>query len=92
LGIVFPKETVKKIDERKGRYYSRNKYLLKIVEEHLNDNELKNVQGSRLETPTSQAQGTTTTILDKTTPAAESLTNMTTNRGRRIGDVDANDR
>ena len=38
VGVVFPKETVKKIDERKGRYYSRTKYLLKIVEEHLNEN------------------------------------------------------
>jgi metal-responsive CopG/Arc/MetJ family transcriptional regulator len=40
-GIVFPSEIIKKLDERKGRYISRNKYMLKIIEEYLNENEIK---------------------------------------------------
>jgi metal-responsive CopG/Arc/MetJ family transcriptional regulator len=35
IGIYFPKDILKRIDERRGRYYSRNRYFLKIAEEHL---------------------------------------------------------
>jgi len=44
LGLLFPKETVRKLDQSKG-YYSRNKYVLKIVEEYLNETE----QGQQLQ-------------------------------------------
>jgi hypothetical protein len=37
LGLVWPGEFVKRIDERKGKYYSRNKFILKCVEEHLDE-------------------------------------------------------
>ena len=33
-GILFPRETLKKLDKHRG-YYSRNRYMLKIVEEFL---------------------------------------------------------
>jgi len=61
LGIVFPKETIKRLDERKGKYYSRNKYLLKIVEEYLNENEraeskINSLQGAEVSTQERQAE------------------------------------
>jgi hypothetical protein len=34
LGVRFPRETLDKLDKYKG-YHSRNKYLLKIVDEHI---------------------------------------------------------
>jgi len=34
LGIRFPTATLNKLDKYKG-YYSRNRYLLKIVDEYL---------------------------------------------------------
>lgn len=39
FGLTFPKELVRRIDVAKGKYLSRNKYILKILEEHLNENE-----------------------------------------------------
>jgi hypothetical protein len=33
-GIVFPRETLKKLDKYRG-YYSRNRYMLKIVDDFL---------------------------------------------------------
>jgi metal-responsive CopG/Arc/MetJ family transcriptional regulator len=39
FGVGFPMETVRLLDERKG-YYSRNKFILKIVEEYLHDKEV----------------------------------------------------
>ena len=42
-GIVFPKETIRKLDERKG-YYSRNRYMLKIIEEYLNREDKENIE------------------------------------------------
>ena len=33
-GILFPRETLNKLDKHRG-YYSRNRYLLKIVDEFL---------------------------------------------------------
>ena len=49
LGLYFPKDILKKIDERRGRYYSRNRYFLKLIEEYLNkeDHQLKVAQGER---------------------------------------------
>ena len=41
-GIVFPDEVLRKLDDRKGKYLSRNKYLLQIVEDHLNEIENEN--------------------------------------------------
>ena len=40
MGIRFPKETIDKIDELKG-YHSRNRYILKMVEEYLTAQESK---------------------------------------------------
>jgi hypothetical protein len=37
FGVCWPEETVQKIDRVKGRYLSRTKYILKVLEEHLND-------------------------------------------------------
>jgi hypothetical protein len=49
LGVVWPKEIVDKIHARKGKYISRNQYLLKIIEEHLDDNEQQQLaQGERI--------------------------------------------
>jgi hypothetical protein len=31
-----PKETLERVDKAKGKYYTRSKYLQKIIEEHLN--------------------------------------------------------
>jgi metal-responsive CopG/Arc/MetJ family transcriptional regulator len=39
---VFPDEVLRKLDDRKGKYLSRNKYLLQIVEEQLNEIENEN--------------------------------------------------
>jgi hypothetical protein len=39
FGVTFPREFVKRLDTAKGPYYSRNKFILKILEEHLNENE-----------------------------------------------------
>jgi hypothetical protein len=49
LGVVWPKEIVDRINTRKGKYISRNQYLLKIIEEHLDDNEQQQqlAQGER---------------------------------------------
>ena len=68
LGLLFPKETVNKIDERKGQYYSRNKYLLKIVEEHLNENENKSEdqKGVRGSTATNPATPSTPPVSPST--------------------------
>jgi hypothetical protein len=46
-GLYLPKDALKRIDERKGRYYSRNKYVLKVLEERWDeeDHQLKNLQG-----------------------------------------------
>ena len=35
MALWFPKETIDRIDKHKGSYYSRNKYVLKVIEEHL---------------------------------------------------------
>jgi metal-responsive CopG/Arc/MetJ family transcriptional regulator len=43
-GIAFPSGTLKKIDEQRGRYYSRNRYMLKIIEEYLSETEQKQAQ------------------------------------------------
>src|SRR3712207_1968368 len=78
--VYLPKETLRQIDERRGRYYSRNKYLLKVLEEHWNeeDNESKdNVQGPKGTAPTAQAPPripTTTTPISQQ-PDAEDPTN-----------------
>ena len=37
FGLTFPLEFVKRLDKAKGPYYSRNKFILKILEEHLNE-------------------------------------------------------
>jgi hypothetical protein len=61
-GIAFPRETLKRLDERRGRYISRNKYMLKIIEEHLmNENETKNLEGLKVPPPTAQPAPTPTT-------------------------------
>jgi hypothetical protein len=39
---VFPDEVLRKLDDRKGKYLSGNKYLLQIVEDHLNEIENEN--------------------------------------------------
>jgi hypothetical protein len=41
LGLVWPGETVKRIDTRRGKYYSRNRFILKCVEEHLDEIEAR---------------------------------------------------
>jgi hypothetical protein len=46
LGLHVPAEVIKKIDECKGKYYSRNKYVLKIIEEFL-DGKQQSAQGER---------------------------------------------
>jgi hypothetical protein len=38
IGLHVPVEVIKRIDERKGKYYSRNRYVLKILEEFLDGN------------------------------------------------------
>jgi hypothetical protein len=72
-GITFPRQTLKKLDQLRGPYLSRNKFMLKIIEEYLKEQEEqkgKGVEGShatKLEshqpTPTSptpnHTQGTT---------------------------------
>jgi metal-responsive CopG/Arc/MetJ family transcriptional regulator len=91
FGLYAPKEFLRRLDTAKGPYYSRNKYIIKIVEEHLNETELKNLQGSRIGTPASQAEATTTPTQDATAArTADNVIGMTTNGGRRTGDVDAN--
>lgn len=62
FGLTFPKELVRRIDVAKGKYLSRNKYILKIIEEHLNENEKVEMlqgyvvgrQSSRAAVPTTQ--------------------------------------
>jgi hypothetical protein len=46
FGLIFPRATLERVDKRKGRYMSRNKYILKIVEEHLNEEEQKRLVGA----------------------------------------------
>jgi hypothetical protein len=94
-GIVFPSETLKKLDERKGRYISRNKYLLMLVEEHLGLDSTKNLQSSRLETPASSAEKPTTPTITGTPAADKFERNGNHSRGSRrylAGDADANDK
>jgi metal-responsive CopG/Arc/MetJ family transcriptional regulator len=92
FGLYVPREFLKRLDAEKGPYYSRNKYVLKILEQYLNENEqAKNLQGSRIGTPASQAEATTTPTQDATAArTADNVIGMTTNGGRRTGDVDAN--
>jgi hypothetical protein len=85
VGIYFPKDTLKRIDERRGRYYSRNKYFLKIAEEHLNDIELKNLQGPEFRSPAQAAPTTTTpTNLHTGTPAVENGLRDMSNQQRPV--------
>jgi hypothetical protein len=35
VGIYFPRDTLKRVDKLRGKYYTRNKFLQKIVEEYL---------------------------------------------------------
>ena len=86
VGIYFPKDTIKRVDERRGRYYSRNKYFLKVIEEYLNGhNELKNPLGSKVSTPPpTQAEASTnntTTVHAAGTSEVDSLIDMATNGG-----------
>jgi metal-responsive CopG/Arc/MetJ family transcriptional regulator len=37
FSVQFPKETVAKIDKLRGRWMSRNKFILKTVTEHLEE-------------------------------------------------------
>jgi hypothetical protein len=93
-----PREFLKRLDAEKAPYYSRNKYVLKILEEYLNENEqAKNLRGSRISSPATQAavsEAATPTNITMGTPEAGRLSNMTTNRGvpRRQGDVATNEK
>jgi hypothetical protein len=73
FGLYVPRDFLRRLDEEKGPYYSRNKYILKILTEHLNENEsTKNLQGSRISAPASQAvveAATTATTTHATTPS-----------------------
>ena len=41
FGLMFPRKFLQRLDEAKGPYYSRTKFIMKILEEHLNENERK---------------------------------------------------
>jgi hypothetical protein len=44
VGIYFPKDTLKAIDERRGRYNSRNRFLLRIVDDFLAKGDSDNIK------------------------------------------------
>jgi metal-responsive CopG/Arc/MetJ family transcriptional regulator len=48
FGVTVPREFLKRLDNAKGPYFSRNKFILKLLEERLNENEGKNLQGASL--------------------------------------------
>src|SRR5215216_6027735 len=65
---------------------------LEREEKELGQQELKNLQGSRIEAPASQAEATTTTLLDASpTTATSGMMSSTSSSSRdlREGDVDA---
>lgn len=37
FGVTFPRDLLARIDSAKGKYLSRNKYILKILEESLDE-------------------------------------------------------
>jgi metal-responsive CopG/Arc/MetJ family transcriptional regulator len=39
FGVTFPRDLLARIDNAKGKYLSRNKYILKILEESLDEKE-----------------------------------------------------
>jgi hypothetical protein len=67
FGLYASRDFLKRLDTAKGPYYSRNRYIVKILEEHLNENESKNLNESRIEAPATQSAQATTTTLDTTT-------------------------
>jgi hypothetical protein len=84
-GIYFPRETLKKLDERRGRYISRNKYMMKIIEEHLmDDNELKNVDEPKGSTPTAHPTPTPTTPTPTSYASSLMKTATTKDQQRRL--------
>jgi hypothetical protein len=101
---MFPRKFLQRLDEAKGPYYSRNKYILKILEEHLNENELKNnLRGSEGTTPPTQAAvevvattPTQTTTVTSNPKANQSLRDTVTYGARRTtasgGDVASNEK
>jgi metal-responsive CopG/Arc/MetJ family transcriptional regulator len=39
FGVIFPKETLEKVEKHKGRYMSRNRYIVRAVEHYLTEQE-----------------------------------------------------
>ena len=55
FGVLFPDDTIERIEQSKGRYMSRNQYMLQIIETLLdasqkneNTNKTKELSGSEL--------------------------------------------
>jgi metal-responsive CopG/Arc/MetJ family transcriptional regulator len=46
FSVLFPKGTLEKLEKHKGRYISRNKYILRAVEQYLNNEENKTLVGA----------------------------------------------
>ena len=63
-GILFPRETLNRLDKHKG-YYSRNKFLLKIAEEYLAKLENVNENGVRGREYQSRPTTTNSSTLDQ---------------------------
>jgi metal-responsive CopG/Arc/MetJ family transcriptional regulator len=92
LGVSVKPEIVKALDEFRGEV-PRSRVVERALNEYLSANTItrKNLQGSRIGTPASQAEATTTPTQDATAArTADNVIGMTTNGGRRTGDVEAN--
>lgn len=94
FGFYAPRETIKEMDRRKGKYLSRNKYLLKIIEEHWNEEDQlrENVVGPKVTSPIAQPPPLSPTSTHAGTLEVDSLRDMATTEGNRRGGVDVNDK
>jgi hypothetical protein len=56
FSVLFPKGTLEKLEKHKGRYISRNKYILRAVEQYLNNEENKTLVGAKVTSPEHQPE------------------------------------
>jgi hypothetical protein len=94
--FYIPKNSIKEIDQRRGRYMSRNKYLMKILEEHWTEEDqlTKYVEGLKVTSPTAPPPSPIppSTPTNTGTSKVDSFETHANHLGTRRGSVDVNER
>jgi hypothetical protein len=93
--IVLPPDALERIDKRKGKYMSRSKYILKLVDkDEAEESQLtKNGQGPKVTTPPAQAPpAVPLTSNTESAPEADNLLRHMTTEGSHVrrGGLDTN--